>query len=306
MKTAACKRLGAQEADAWGRAPKIVGGPLPEGLPSPKEKQAREAGCGDQAKHVGARRYPRPIRDAILSGQMGSTAEAQGDTTPEEEAAHQPLTRAWWSEQLEPGRVESGKARSGLGMPPVNGYRADMGSGTQGERGRTEPMFYPSSQIENSMGTPEAGKGVNPAAPRRDPPVEPGGVSALRILQQVQLGMESLSKIKVEIQEKGLEVEKTSGRKEWNTGSGGSGQEDRPRREAAQKAMDALKKGQMQPEAEAEEKARCTRELASGTSQEQAAGRTQDRLGYSCSAAGECATEAIFCCSTMNSHRLKS
>jgi hypothetical protein len=31
--------------------------------------------------------------------------------------------------------------------------------------------------------------------------------------------------------------------KEWNPGTRGSGQEDRPRREAAQKAMDALKKG---------------------------------------------------------------
>jgi hypothetical protein len=40
-----------------------------------------------------------------------------------------------------------------------------------------------------------------------------------------------------------LEVEKTSRKREWNSGSGGSGQEDRPRREASQKAMDALKKG---------------------------------------------------------------
>ncbi len=78
-----------------------------------------------------------------------------------------------------------------LGMPSVNGYRADMDSGAQGERGRTEPMFYPSAQIEGSMGTPAAEKGVDPAAPRRDPPVEPGGLSALRILQQVQVGMES-------------------------------------------------------------------------------------------------------------------
>ncbi len=41
-------------------------------------------------------------------------------------------------------------------------------------------------------------------------------------------------------------------------------------------------------------------------SQESAAGRTQVRLGYSCSAAGECAEEAIFCCHTENSHHLKS
>jgi hypothetical protein len=62
----------------------------------------------------------------------------------------------------------------------------------------------------------------------------------------------------------------------------------------------------MQPEAEPKEKARCTRELVSATSQEPAAGRTQVRLGYSCSAAGECAAEAIFCCPTENSHNLKS
>jgi hypothetical protein len=65
-----------------------------------------------------------------------------------------------------------------------------------------------------------------PATPCKDSPVEPGGQSALRILQQVQ-----------------PEMERTSERKEWNPGSGGSGQVDRPRREAAQKAMDALKKG---------------------------------------------------------------
>ncbi len=130
-----------------------------------------------------------------------------------------------------------------LGMPPVNGFLAGMESGTWEGGGRTEPKFYPSAQVQRSVEAPVAEKGVNLADPHRDPPVEPGGLSALRILQQVQLGIESLSKIKEEIQEKGLGVEKTSGRKEWNSGSGESGQEDRPRREAAQKAMDTLKKG---------------------------------------------------------------
>ncbi len=37
--------------------------------------------------------------------------------------------------------------------------------------------------------------------------------------------------------------ERTPRGREWYPGSRGSGQEDRPRREAAQKAMDALKKG---------------------------------------------------------------
>ncbi len=129
-----------------------------------------------------------------------------------------------------------------LGMPPVNGHYTDMSSGAQGERGRVEPMFYPSAWIENSRRTLVAEKGANPAAPHRDPPVEPGGFSARWILQQVQLGMESLSGMKVETQRNGPEREKTSGGKK-NPGSGGSGQVDRPKREAAQKAMDALKKG---------------------------------------------------------------
>ncbi len=42
------------------------------------------------------------------------------------------------------------------------------------------------------------------------------------------------------------------------------------------------------------------------TSQESTVGRTQDRLVYSCSAAGECASEAIFCCPTENSHHLEA
>ncbi len=130
-----------------------------------------------------------------------------------------------------------------LGMPPVNGYHTDMGSGAPGERGRAEPVFYPSTGVENSRGTLVAGKRANPTTPHRNPPAEPGGFSAQRILQQVQLGMESLSEIKVEIQRNGSERRETSGRKDWNSGSGGSGLQGRPRREAAQKAMDALKKG---------------------------------------------------------------
>jgi hypothetical protein len=35
-------------------------------------------------------------------------------------------------------------------------------------------------------------------------------------------------------------------------------------------------------------------------------GRTQDRFGYSCSAGGECAAEAIFCCPTENSRHLEA
>ena len=130
-----------------------------------------------------------------------------------------------------------------LGMPPVNGYHTDVGPGEQGARSRTESMFSPSAWIENSGEILAAEKRAKSAAPHGGPPVEPGGFSAQRILQQVQLGMGGPSKMKAEIQRVGQERKESLVGKEWNPGSGGSGQEDRPRREAAQKAMDALKKG---------------------------------------------------------------
>ncbi len=132
-----------------------------------------------------------------------------------------------------------------LGMPPVNGYHTDVGPGEQGARGQVEPMFPPSAWIENNKGILVSRKGANPAAPHGNPPVEPEGVSNQRILQQVQLGMGDLAEEQAKPRE-GVRPEtmkRTPGEKECNPGSGGSGQEDRPRREAAQKAMDALKKG---------------------------------------------------------------
>ncbi len=56
--------------------------------------------------------------------------------------------------------------------------------------------------------------------------------------------MEGLVKIKDEVQRAGQEAARRKpGEREWNPGSGESGQDSRPKREAAQKAMDALKKG---------------------------------------------------------------
>jgi hypothetical protein len=95
-----------------------------------------------------------------------------------------------------------------LGMPPVNGYHAGMESGARGDGGRMEPRFYPSAQVERSVGTPAAEKGVEPAALHRAAHVEPGGSSVSQVLQQVQLGMESMSRMKEEIQEKRLEKQK--------------------------------------------------------------------------------------------------
>ncbi len=131
-----------------------------------------------------------------------------------------------------------------LGMPPVSGYHTDMDPREQGTRSQMVPVPHPSAWFENSRGTLATEKGANSTAPHGGPPVEPGRFSVQRILQHVQLGMEGLSKIKEEVQRVGQEaMRRTPGGEEWNPGSEGSGQENKPRREAAQKAMDALKKG---------------------------------------------------------------
>jgi hypothetical protein len=74
--------------------------------------------------------------------------------------------------------------------------------------------------------------------------VEPGGLPVRRILQQIQLGVEGLVRIRNEVLRTGQgAVRENPEDREYNPGLGESGQESRPKREAAQKAMDALKKG---------------------------------------------------------------
>jgi hypothetical protein len=131
-----------------------------------------------------------------------------------------------------------------LGMSPVNGCNTSVDSGNQGVGGSAEMMFPPSTWFANSREALETEKRVNSATLEGNPPVEPGGFSVRRILQQVQQGMEGLVKIKNEVLRAGQEAAKKNfeGR-EYYPGSGESGQDGRPKREAAHKAMDALKRG---------------------------------------------------------------
>ncbi len=131
-----------------------------------------------------------------------------------------------------------------LGMSPVNGCNTSVDSGSQGVGGQAEMMFPPSAWFGNGRGALATEKGVNSATLEGNPPVEPGGFSVRQILQQVQQRMEGLAKMKNEV----LRIEQEATRKnskgrEYNSGSGESGQDSRPKREAAQKAMDALKRG---------------------------------------------------------------
>ncbi len=131
-----------------------------------------------------------------------------------------------------------------LGMPPVSGCNTSVDSGSQGVGGQAEMTFPPSAWFSNSRDTLTTEKKVSSAKLDRNPPVEPGGFSIKRILQQVQQGMEGLAKIKEEVLRTEQRAMKTDpGDRERNPGLGESGQDGRPKREAAQKVMDALKKG---------------------------------------------------------------
>jgi hypothetical protein len=131
-----------------------------------------------------------------------------------------------------------------LGMPPVNGCNTSVGPGSQGAGDQAEMMFPPSAWFGNSGEALATEKRISSATLDGSPPVEPGGFPVERILQQVQQGMEGLVKIKNEVLRAGQEAAKKNfeGR-EYYPGSGESGQDGRPKREAAHKAMDALKRG---------------------------------------------------------------
>jgi hypothetical protein len=121
-----------------------------------------------------------------------------------------------------------------LGMPPVNGYNTSVGPGSQGAGDQAEMMFPPSAWFDNSGEALATERKVSSATLDGSQPVEPGGFSVRRILQQVQQGMEGLAKIKDEVQRAGQEATRRSpGDEEWNPGTGESGRDSRPKREAA-------------------------------------------------------------------------
>ena len=131
-----------------------------------------------------------------------------------------------------------------LGMPPVNGCNTSVGPRGQGAGNQAEMMFPPSTWLSNSGEALATENKVSSTTLHGNPPVEPGGFSVRRILQQIQQGMEGLEKIKNEVLKAGQEAARRDPEgREYNPGSGESGQDSRPKREATQKAMDALKKG---------------------------------------------------------------
>jgi hypothetical protein len=131
-----------------------------------------------------------------------------------------------------------------LGMSPAHGCSIGADPGSQGVGDQAEMMLPPSAWFSDDGKALMTEDIISSNTAKRGPPVEPGGHPIGRILQQIQLGAESLVRIKNEVLRMGQETVKDNPEaKGYNPGLGENGQESRPKREAAQKATDALKKG---------------------------------------------------------------
>ena len=131
-----------------------------------------------------------------------------------------------------------------LGMSPAHGCSTGIDLGSQGAGGQAEMILPPSTWSSRDREALMTERRISSTAVRGGPPVEPGGLPVRRILQQIQLGVEGLVKIRNEVLRagQGATEENPEGR-EHNPGSGENDQGNRPKREAAQKATEALKKG---------------------------------------------------------------
>ncbi len=131
-----------------------------------------------------------------------------------------------------------------LGMSPAHGCSTSADPGSQGVRGQAEMMLPPSTWSGDDGKALMTEGRISSTTAKGDPPVEPGGFPVGRVLQQIQLGVEGLVRIRNEILRIGQGAAKENlEEKEGKPGSGEKGQGDRPGREAAQGATEALKKG---------------------------------------------------------------
>jgi hypothetical protein len=129
-----------------------------------------------------------------------------------------------------------------LGMSPAHGCSIDADPGSLEIGGQVEmmpllPMWY------GDDGTLTARNTVSSAAAEGNRPVEPGGHSIGRTLLQIQLRVEDLEGIGIRTLRTGEGEKGESEASECGLGPEESSLGNRPKREAARKAVDALKKG---------------------------------------------------------------
>jgi hypothetical protein len=131
-----------------------------------------------------------------------------------------------------------------LGMSPAHGCSISADLGSQGARGQAGMMLPPPTWSGDDGKALMTEGRISSTTEKGGLPVEPGGLLVERILQQIQLGVEGLARVRNEVLRAGQgAVRENPEDREYNPGLGENGQGNRPKREAAQKAMDALKKG---------------------------------------------------------------
>jgi hypothetical protein len=131
-----------------------------------------------------------------------------------------------------------------LGMSPAHGCSIGADPGSQGVRDPAEMTLPPSTWPGGGGKALMTRDKISSAAAEGSQSVEPGGHPIGRILQQIQLGVEGLGRIRNEILRIGQGTAKEDPEeKDIKPGSGEKGQGNRPESEAAPKAAEALKKG---------------------------------------------------------------
>jgi hypothetical protein len=131
-----------------------------------------------------------------------------------------------------------------LGMSPAHGCSTGIDLGNQGAGGQAEVILPPSTWSSRDGKALMTEGRITSTTVRGGPPVEPGGLPVRRILQQIQLGVEGLVRIRNEVLKAGQGTAEGSPEGgEYNPGSGENDQGSRPKREAMQKATEAMKRG---------------------------------------------------------------
>ena len=131
-----------------------------------------------------------------------------------------------------------------LGMSPAHGCSISTDPGIRGVKDQAEMTLPPSTWPCGDGKTLMTKDKISSAAAEGNPPVEPGGHPIGRILQQIQLGVEGLGRIRNEILRIGQGTAKEDPEeKDIEPVSGEKGQGNRPESETAPKAAEALKKG---------------------------------------------------------------
>ena len=131
-----------------------------------------------------------------------------------------------------------------LGMSPAHGCSIGADLRSPGVGGPTEVMPLLPTWVSGDGKTLMAKDTISPTAAGGNRPVEPGGYSVGRTLQQAQLGIEDLERTRNQILRSGQdEAEEAPGEQRERLGPEGRNQAYRLEGEATPKTTEALRRG---------------------------------------------------------------